>query len=149
MRAGTTTDPGPPFSSGLELRTEGLFAGMIQRSLTPFFTPTDPNTGRLRATRLNEHHPEIPVCQGITRHHPARGHLIASLEQNPAYGTAQAHGKRVSQTISSRARVPRYQLRFRDLLAGGAEAREEEYMASGAYSGPPTVVRGPVYPEVR
>ena len=58
-------------------------------------------------------------------------------------------GSRRRSTISSRARVPRYQLRFRDLLAGGAEAREEEYMASGAYSGPPSVVRGPVYPEVR
>ena len=29
----------------------------------------------------------------------------------------------------------------RILLAGDAEAKEEEYMASGPYTGPPTVIR--------
>ena len=34
-----------------------------------------------------------------------------------------------------------WRLRFRVLLAGDAEAREEEYMASGPYTGPLTVIR--------
>ena len=29
----------------------------------------------------------------------------------------------------------------RNLLAGDAEANEEEYMANGPYTGPPTIVR--------
>ena len=88
MRAGTTTDPGPPFSSGLELRTEGLFAGMIQRSLTPIFTPTHLNITRLRPTRLDDDSPEILVWQDIIRHQPTPGGPLAALEQNPAYGKA-------------------------------------------------------------
>jgi hypothetical protein len=68
---------------------EGLFAEMIQRPLTPILTPTDPNRGPLRPTRLDEDPPEIPVWQGILRHEPASGYATASLEQNPAYGTAQ------------------------------------------------------------
>jgi len=58
-------------------------------TLTPIFTPTHPNILRLRPTRPDEELPEIPVCQGILRHHPAPGHPLASLEQNPAYGTAR------------------------------------------------------------
>jgi hypothetical protein len=36
----------------------------------------------------------------------------------------------------------------RILLAGDTEAGEEEYMANGPYTGPLTVVRGPVYPQI-
>ena len=58
--------------------------------MTPIFTPTHPNITRLRPTRLGGDPPEIPVCQGIVRHHPTPGHPLAGLEQNPAYRTAQA-----------------------------------------------------------
>ena len=58
------------------------------RPLTPIFTPTHPNFIRLRPTRLDEYHPEIPLWQGIIRHQPTPGHTLAGLEQNPAYGTA-------------------------------------------------------------
>ena len=61
------------------------------RPLTPNLTPTDPNRGRLGPTRLDEDLPKIPVWQGILRHQPAPGRPSAVLEQNPAYGTAQAH----------------------------------------------------------
>jgi hypothetical protein len=57
--------------------------------LTPILTPTDPNRGRLRPTRLDEAPSEIPLWQGILRYQQAPGYLIAGLEQNPAYGTAQ------------------------------------------------------------
>jgi hypothetical protein len=59
----------------------GLFAEMIQRPLTPIFTPTDPNTGRLRPTCLDEEPREIPLCQGILRHQPVPGLPLADLEQ--------------------------------------------------------------------
>jgi hypothetical protein len=66
-------------------------ANLTSIFFTPIFTPTYPNITRLRPTRLDEDCPEIPIRQGILRHQPAPGHLIASLEQNSAYGTAQAH----------------------------------------------------------
>jgi hypothetical protein len=43
------------------------------RSLIPILTPTDPNRGPLRTTRLEEDPPEIPVWQGILRHDQAPG----------------------------------------------------------------------------
>jgi len=60
------------------------------RSLTLILTPTYPNIILLRPTHLDEDPPEIPVWQGIIRHQPTPGQLLAGLEQNPAYRTAQA-----------------------------------------------------------
>ena len=41
--------------------------------------------------RLDEDTLVIAVWQSILRHQPAPGHFVASLEQNPAYGTALTH----------------------------------------------------------
>jgi hypothetical protein len=51
----------------------------------------DPNRPQQRPTLLDEDSPEISVGQGFLRHETAPGHPLAYLEQNPAYGTAQAH----------------------------------------------------------
>ena len=57
--------------------------------MTPLLIPTDPNTGPLRLTLLDDDPPEIPVWQGTFHHEPAPGYPIASLEQNPAYVTGR------------------------------------------------------------
>jgi hypothetical protein len=56
--------------------------------LTPLLTPTDPNITRRRPTRFDEDTLEIPVWQSILRHDSTPRYPLASLEQNPAYGTA-------------------------------------------------------------
>jgi hypothetical protein len=53
-------------------------------SLTPNLTPTEVSSGRHTSTRI----PQKSGPQGILRHDPTPEYPLASLEQNPAYGTA-------------------------------------------------------------
>ena len=72
--------------------------------------------------------------------------MDGGIEQNPAYGTAQAHRYRVfagdgrallgHKFLDTNPRIRRTpELRFRVLLAGDAEAGEEEYVAGDPYTG--------------
>ena len=72
-----------------------LEAANLTSTFDPNLYPNPPQHRPTQADSLDEDPPEISIAQGLLRHDPAPGYPLASLEQNPAYGTAQADRQRV------------------------------------------------------
>jgi hypothetical protein len=68
-----------------------LEAANLTSILDPTFYPNAPQHHPTQTYTPGQGSPETPLPQGIIRHGPTPGHPLAGLEQNPAYGTAQAH----------------------------------------------------------